>query len=205
MAGVQAAAQTGDIRLGEAGQHLRLQRGYPVPVAVEQFPAAGSQGDHQAAAVGPVAVPLDQAASFQRGDHVGHGLSGDERGARELRGGEVGVTFQYGERRVLKRGETGRPQQVVQVGPDSQFDLLDEVEQHWLGSGGRVRGRADGARRSGAFPGIWPGPRRHADTKPVISICRGYRSRSGRPGRRAGSALASQKGYTLVAPVSGPG
>jgi hypothetical protein len=47
--------------------------------------AGWRQHDGQAATVGPVAVPLDQAASFQGGDHVGHGLGGDEGVASQLR------------------------------------------------------------------------------------------------------------------------
>src|SRR5512135_2526272 len=70
VAGVQAAAQAGDLRPGEADEHLLFQRVHLVPVAVEQVPAGGGQRDDQAPAVGPVAVPFDQAASFQSRDHV---------------------------------------------------------------------------------------------------------------------------------------
>ncbi len=85
MAGVEAAPQRCDLGLGEAVEHLRLQGGYRVPVAVEELLACWGQHDGQATAVGPVAVPLDEASSFQGGDHVGHGLGGDEGVAGQLR------------------------------------------------------------------------------------------------------------------------
>jgi hypothetical protein len=37
---MQGAAQAGDLRLGEAGEHLLFQRIDLVPVAVEELPSA---------------------------------------------------------------------------------------------------------------------------------------------------------------------
>ena len=107
--------------------------------------AGWQQGDGQAAPVGLVPVAFDQAAFFQGGDHVGHGLGGDERVAGELRDGHVGVAFEYGQRRVLQGGQPVGPEQVVQVRPDGELDLLDEVHQHRLAAaaaGADVRVRA---------------------------------------------------------------
>src|SRR6516165_7694302 len=115
VAGVQAAPQVADLRVGQARDHRGFQRADRIPVAVEQPAARGRQGDDQAPAVGLVAVPFDQAPSLQCGDHVSHGLGRDEGVAGELRRGKISVPLQHGERRVLQRGQPGGAQQVVQV------------------------------------------------------------------------------------------
>jgi hypothetical protein len=103
-----------------------------IAVPVHEVLAQGGEGDDQPPAVGWVAVPLDQAAGFQGGDHVGRGLRGDEGTAGQLRGGQVGVAFQDGQRRVLEGGQPGRADEVVQPGSHGQLDLLDQVQQHRL-------------------------------------------------------------------------
>jgi hypothetical protein len=93
--------QPGRLLRGQAGQHPLLQRAHPVPVAPQQGVAVLGQGQHQPAPVGGIAVPLDQSPSLQRRDHVRHGLRGHERVARELGRGQVRMTFEHRQRRVL--------------------------------------------------------------------------------------------------------
>ena len=120
MAAMQAAPQPPDIRPGKTGQHLLFQRGHLVPVAVEQVAAAWHQRGDQPAAVGQVAVPLDQAGPLQGGD----GLGGDEGVAGELRQDMSRWRSSVRRRGVLLRGQPGGAQQVVQPGAPDRAHYL---------------------------------------------------------------------------------
>ncbi|MGH3164422.1 MAG: hypothetical protein ACRDN0_00830 [Trebonia sp.] len=75
----QSVTEIFDLTGRQAGQHGRLQRRDLGAAAVEQVAAREGQGHHEPAAVGRVAVPLDEAAAFQDRDHVRHRLRGHER------------------------------------------------------------------------------------------------------------------------------
>ena len=62
---------------------------------------------------GKGAVSSDEATVFEGGDHVSHGLGGDEGVAGELGNRHVGVAFQDRERGVLQGGQPIRPEQLV--------------------------------------------------------------------------------------------
>ena len=130
MADVERPAQGRDLVVGQAGQHAVLEGLDLVAVPVEQAAALGGQLDGEAAAVGVVAVPFDQAAGFKRGDHVGHGLGGHEGVPGELGRGHVLVPVEHGQRRVLQGGQPDRAEHIVQPRSRGKLYLLDQVEEH---------------------------------------------------------------------------
>jgi hypothetical protein len=86
------------------------------------------------------------------------------------------MALQHGERRVLQRGEPGRPEQVIKPGAGGQLDLLDHVQQHRLGPAGPAapaRHLAAGGRRdrARAVSRVRPDAGRHARAGLVFSMC----------------------------------
>jgi hypothetical protein len=114
---------------GEVADHPFLQLPHGFGEAVEQLAAGVGQQDQQLPAIARIALPAHESAVLQGSDEIGDGLRGDEGVTGQLSRGEAVVSLQDGERGVLECGDSGRSDQLVQMGADDQLHLLDHVQQ----------------------------------------------------------------------------